>query len=345
MDRNRRQIHHTRGNTGSQAGGSFAGHWCKGCPDATIHPARSLPPESPAMIRLGIVDFDTSHVLEFTRRLLHKGVAEDQWVEGAQIVAACPGDSKIMPERIPGYVKEMKALEIPLVDKPEDLIGKVDGMLIESQEGGRHWERARLYLEAGIPCYVDKPFTCSTEDARKIIALGDKKGLPVFSSSSLRYVPELIKYLSTKPHGKILGATTYGPASLHERNPGFYHYGIHAVEMLYAAMGPGCDRVTCLHEEGADLVTGHWRDGRIGCVRGIRAGKADYGCLVFAEKAVDNIPISTKFIYRELLKQIVQFFQTKRPPLDPRITFEIVAFIEAAFKSGNNHGISERLAV
>ncbi len=121
------------------------------------------------MIRLGIVDFDTSHVLEFTRRLHHKGVGQDQWVEGAHIVAACPGDSRIMPERIPGYVKEMKALEIPLVDRPEDLIGKVDGMLIESQEGGRHWERAKLYLDAGIPCFVDKPFTCSTADARKII--------------------------------------------------------------------------------------------------------------------------------------------------------------------------------
>ena len=297
------------------------------------------------MIRLGIVDFDTSHVLEFTSRLQHKGVGEDQWVEGAQIVAACPGDSKIMPGRIPGYVKEMKALEIPLVDKPEDLIGKVDGMLIESQEGGRHWERARLYLEAGIPCYVDKPFTCSTADAHKIIDLATKKGLPVFSSSSLRYAPEMVKYVNSDAHGKILGAETHGPASLHDRNPGLYHYGIHAVEMLYALMGRGCDRVTCLHEKDVDLVTGHWRDGRIGCVRGIRAGKADYGCVAFAEKSIDIIPVNTRFIYRELLKQIVGFFQTKQSPLDPRITLEIVAFIEAAFKSGNNHGISERLAV
>lgn len=297
------------------------------------------------MIRLGIVDFDTSHVLEFTRRLLHKGVAENQWVDGAQIVVACPGDSKIMPERIPGYTKEMKALEIPLVTRPEEMIGKVDGMLIESQEGGRHWERARLFLDAGIPCYVDKPFTCSTQDARKIIELAEKKKLPIFSSSSLRYAPELVAFMSSDKHGKILGAEAYGPASLHERNPGLYHYGIHAVEMLYTVMGTGCERVTCLHEKNSDLVTGHWSDGRIGCVRGIRAGKADYGCVVFAEKTIDKVAVGTSYIYRELLKKIVEFFKTKKSPVDPRTTLEIVAFIEAAFKSANNHGISERLSV
>jgi hypothetical protein len=295
------------------------------------------------MIRLGIVDFDTSHVLEFTKRLLHKGAPEDQWVEGAQIVIACPGDSKIMPERIPGYTKDMKALGIPLVDRPEEMIGKVDGMLVESQEGGRHWERARLFLDAGIPCYVDKPFTCSTQDARNIIELAEKKNLPVFSSSSLRYAPELVGYMASDKHGKILGAEAHGPASLHDRNPGLYHYGIHAVEMLYTVMGPGCERVTCLHEKDGDLVTGHWRDGRIGCVRGIRAGKADYGCLVFAEKRVDHVPVGTRFIYRELLKKIVEFFTTRKSPVDPHTTLEIVAFIEAAFKSSNNHGISERL--
>jgi hypothetical protein len=297
------------------------------------------------MIRLGIVDFDTSHVLEFTRRLAHKGVAQDQWVQGAQIVVACPGDSKIMPERIPGYTKEMKALEIPLVDRPEEMIGKVDGMLVESQEGGRHWERAKLFMDAGIPCFVDKPFTCGVADARKIIELATLRGMPIFSSSSLRYAPELVNYLAADKHGRILGAETHGPASLHDRNPGLYHYGIHAIEMLYTIMGPGCERVTCLHTQDADFVTGHWRDGRIGCVRGIRAGKADYGCLVFAEKSIDNVVVSTRVTYRELLKRIVEFFTTRKSPVDPRTTLEIVAFIEAALKSGNNHGISEKLSV
>ena len=30
------------------------------------------------MLKLGILDFDTSHVVEFTKRLNHKQIAEDQ---------------------------------------------------------------------------------------------------------------------------------------------------------------------------------------------------------------------------------------------------------------------------
>ncbi len=81
-------------------------------------------------------------------------------------------------------------------------------------------------------------------------------------------------------------------------------------------------------------------------VRGIRAGKADYGCRLFAERSIDNVVVSTRFIYRDLLKQIVAFFScAKLGAVDPRTTLEIVAFIEAAFKKLNNDGISEKLIV
>ena len=295
------------------------------------------------MIKLGVLDFDTSHVVEFTKRLNHNDIAEDQWVDGAQVVVGCPGESKIMPERIPEYTKAMDKLGVPLVDKPADMIGKVDGMLIESQEGTPHWERARPFLEAGIPCFVDKPFTCGVADARKIVELAARKKVPVFSSSSLRYAPELIQYVADPKHGKVLGAVAYGPAHLHERNPGLFHYGIHAVEILYTLMGPGCQRVTCTQEKDTDVATGQWQDGRLATVRGIRAGQADYGCLVFAEKGVHELPIGTKYIYRELLTKIVEMFQIGKPPLDPAVTVEIVGFIEAAWKSANNPGTGEKV--
>src|SRR5260370_42417363 len=144
------------------------------------------------MIKLGVLDFDTSHVVEFTRRLLHKDVAEDQWVDGAEVVVACPGESKIMPERIPEYKKIMDKLGVPLVEKPEDMIGKVDGMLIESQEGGVHWEQARPFVDAALPCWIDKPVTCGIDDARKLAELSEKTKTPVFSAPSLRYAQQLL---------------------------------------------------------------------------------------------------------------------------------------------------------
>src|SRR5579862_8238611 len=60
------------------------------------------------MIRIGLVDFDTSHVEAFTQRFNHLDVAETEWVNGARVVAGCPGDSRIMPERIPGYTEKLR---------------------------------------------------------------------------------------------------------------------------------------------------------------------------------------------------------------------------------------------
>ena len=54
--------------------------------------------------------------------------------------------------------------------------------------------------------------------------------------------------------------------------------------------------------------------------------------LVFAEHGVQQVPLDTRYIYRELLKQIVTMFQTGKPPIAPAITLGIVAFIEAAWK-------------
>jgi virulence factor len=295
------------------------------------------------MIRLGLLDFDTSHAVEFTKRLNHVDIAEAQWVEGAKVVIGCPGESKLSPERIPGYTAQMKKYEVPLVEKPSDMIGKVDGMLIEAVDGSVHLERAKPFIEAGIPCYVDKPFACSVADAKAMVELAEKKKLPIFSSSSLRYATEVVDYAADAKHGKVLGASTFGPASTHERNPGFFHYGVHAVEILYTLMGPGCERVTCAHTKDADVATGTWKDGRVATIRGNRAGGSSFGFTAFAEKGPYTAAVGTGVIYRELLKRVVEMFQTGKAPVPAATMIEIVAFMEAANKSGANHGTVETL--
>lgn len=299
------------------------------------------------MIKLGILDFDTSHCIEFTRRLNQvDGTTKDQFVEGAQIVIGCAGESKLSPERIAGFTTQMKKFGVPLVDKPTDMIAKVDGMLIEAVDGTVHFDRARPFLEAGIPCFIDKPFTCSVADARKILELSEKKKAPVFSSSSLRYAPEVVDYLADAKKGKLVGCAVYGPAPLSpipERNAGLYHYGIHPVEVLYTLMGPGCQRVASTHEKGVDVVTGQWKDGRVASLRGIREGASGYGFIGFAEKGIKAVTVGTSFIYRELLKKIVEFFKSGQSPVEASTMVEIMAFIEAANISGANHGAGESL--
>lgn len=298
------------------------------------------------MIRLGIVDFDTSHAVEFTKRLNHVDIAEDQWVEGAKVVAGVPGRSQISPELIPKYTEQMKKYGVPLFDDPGELFGKVDAVLIEAVDGSVHRERAMPFLERGMPTYVDKPFACSLADARELVHTAEVKHLPLMSSSSLRYAPEVVAAQGGKGStGSIVGVTTYGPAPTHPRNPGLFHYGIHPTEILFTLMGPGCRRVTCLSEPGAEVATGLWADGRVSSIRGIRAGAQAYGFTLFGEKGVTTQGVGTQYIYRELLKQIVKMFETRQLPIDLRETLEIVAFIEAAKKSADAGGTPVEIKV
>jgi len=300
------------------------------------------------MIRLGIIDFDTSHAVEFTRRFNHLDVAEDQWVEGARVVAGVPGASRVAPETIPKNAETLKRYGVALYDDPADLVGKVDAVLVVSQEGGVHRARALPFLERGIPTYVDKPFACSTADARALIEAAEVHHTPLMSSSSLRFAPEVVEARSgaaAEATGPLVGAAAFGPALLHPRNPGLFHYGIHPVEMLYALLGQGCKRVSALSTPGADAVAGVWSDDRVGTVRGLRDGAKGYGFTAFGSKSVTSTAVGSRFIYRELLKQVVRLFETRTPPFDPRETLEIVAFIEAAKRSAEADGVAVGLAV
>ncbi|MCC6442469.1 MAG: Gfo/Idh/MocA family oxidoreductase [Armatimonadetes bacterium] len=293
------------------------------------------------MIRIGLVDFDTSHVVEFTKRFNHVDVDEALWVEGGKVVMGYPGTSQIAPAQM---IQDRVALlgdkyGVQIVDRPEDMIGHIDAVCIESVDGSVHLERARPFLDAGIPMYVDKPFTCSLAEAKELVVLAEQKNVPLFSTSSLRYGKEVMEVKAKEAeYGKVVGADCYSPASLHPRNPGLFHYGIHGVEPLYALMGRGCKEVQCVFQEGAEVATGVWSDGRIGTVRGTRDGAHSYGFTAFCEKTVIGTAIDATWIYYEMLKRIMEMFQTRMAPIDIRETVEIVAFIEAALKSARNGG-------
>jgi|DewCreStandDraft_5_1066085.scaffolds.fasta_scaffold00111_122 predicted dehydrogenase len=297
------------------------------------------------MLRLGIVDCDTSHVVAFTQRLNHIDVAEDQWVEGARIVAAVPGTSQISPERIPGFVEQLRRYGVEILDSPEELLGKVDGVLVESVDGSVHLERALPFLRAGVPTFIDKPFTCSVADARRLLEVAQERRVPLFSASSLRYALEVQDVQQRREElGAVVGCDAYSPAPLHPRNPGWFHYGVHGVEMLYTLMGTGCTSVRCIATEGTHLAVGRWHDGRVGTVRGTRRGASAYGFVAFCEKKVVNSVIDTRSIYRELLKRIVAMFESGVAPLSPQELLEPVAFQEAANASAERGGEEVRLA-
>ncbi len=292
------------------------------------------------MLRLGIVDCDTSHSYQFSRRLNHTGIAADQWVEGARVVAAVPGTSRITdPARIEEYLVAVRDAGVSLVDRPEDLLGRVDAVLIASNEGAVHRARAAPFIAAGLPVFIDKPLASTTEDARALVEMARERGVALLSASSLRFVPEVRAVREDQPGiGPLVGADVYAPAPLHPANPGLLHYGVHGVEMLYALLGPGCETVSCLSNDGGDSVTGQWRDGRLGVLRGLRVGARGYGFTAYGSAGIHAATVDTDNIYRDLLAVVVPVLAGGPSPVAADELVEVVAFQEAALRSSARGG-------
>ena len=285
---------------------------------------------SDAQIRVGIIGTDTSHVPAFTR-LLNDPSAPD-YIPGARVVAAYKGGSPDVESshtRVEKYAEEIRTkYGVEIVPSIAELVKRVDAVLIESVDGRPHLAQAREVIAAGKPLFIDKPLAASISDAVAIAKLAAEKKVPWFSASSLRWSD----YVNSTRKPGTTGAITWGPGPTEEHHElDLAWYGIHAVEMLYALLGPGCEEVSRMAVQDADHVTCRWRDGRIGTVRLMRP-YADFGAVTFqGQKATVAVPGKTNYV--PLVQEIVRFFQTGKPPVAPAETIEIFAFMEGARRS------------
>ena len=288
------------------------------------------------VIRAGMIGLDTSHVPAFTK-IFNDDAAEGRFAR-VRIVAGYPGgtDLPASKDRVEGFTEQVREMGVEIVSSIDELLKKVDVVLIESVDGRIHLAEAIPVLLAGKPLFIDKPVAGSLADAIAIYQLAEKQGVPVFSSSSLRYSPTFQALLGDEGLGDIVGAITWGPCAYQEGTPDLFFYGVHGVEVLYTLMGTGCQTVTRVHTEGTDVVTGVWDDGRVGTFRGLRQGKASFGAVAFGTKGIRSAERSGN--YRELCDEIAKFFLTGKPPIDPATTVELFTFMEAADESKRQGG-------
>jgi hypothetical protein len=293
-------------------------------------------PGGAAVLRLGIIGTDTSHVAAFTQ-ILNDESSPDH-VPGGQVVAAYKGgspDIESSASRVEQYAEELRTKwNVRFFGSIAEMCRNVDAVLLESVDGRVHLAQARAVIAAHKPLFIDKPLASTLEDAREIDRLARAAGVPWFSSSSLRYgeIAETMKFADAK------GVETWGPGPLEPHHQlDLAWYAIHPIEMLYALMGPGCEEVSRTFSPDADLIVGRWKDGRIGTVRALRP-YSDYGAVVFRPKQIVEAPSRPADSYRPLVVEVMKFFETGQPPVPNQETLEIFAFMDAAQRSKDEGG-------
>lgn len=312
-------------------------------------------------IKVGIIGMDSYHALAFTQLYHVPAVSENNPdLAGMQVVAAFPGGSPDIAESVeslPKWVEQIKPLNVTMVESIDSLLPMVDAVMLTSLDGRVHLEQARPVIAAGKPLFIDRPMAASLADAVRIFNLAKAANVPMFSCSQHRFQPGFIGMRHHEEVGDVLGVDVYGGLKYEPHHPDLFWNGIHGVETVYTIMGPGCVSVTRAHTDGCDLVTGVWKDGRVGTYRAIRQGAVAYSALVFGSKAivpagrygeahapVKGVVAPGRYMgYEAVAVEIAKFFKTRQPPVSAEETIELFAFMEAAEESKRQHGAPVRI--
>ena len=260
---------------------------------------------------------------------LNKESDENLRIPNAQVThICCTGEGDFSAEHV------ARCSNIPnVVEKPEDVIGKVDAVIIATDIGSEHVERARPFVEAGIPIFVDKPMVDSVEDL-KIFNAWIAEGKHILSSSSMRYVKEFLPYQFSKANLGELRFASITTAKMWET------YGIHALEAIYPITGPGyisarntgtIDRniVHFKHKDGIDVV--------------VTANKDMYGGFGYLSlcgtQDSDQLSIKdTFYAFKTQLESFVSYLRTGVRPFPYAETEELMRMVIAGTLSREQNG-------
>jgi hypothetical protein len=271
------------------------------------------------MLNIGIVGLDSSHAVSFSRYF-----NADEGKALGRVVAAWPGgssDVSLSAGRVVGFTSHVRdSYQVEIMPRIADVAAKCDAILLLSMDARRHPAQFAEIAEYGRPVYINKPLATSSSDARTIAALAKCRHIRWLSASMLRCVD-----LGT---AKCSRAEVTCPLWFDESNPGWFWYGIHGIELLYAAMGGGVASVSVRSVRARELLVARWHDGRSGIVRGMLRNDVNYA-ISLDGGPTQILPLPA----RKFEEATARFLNGEAAPVQNEETLEIIRCIEAANES------------
>jgi predicted dehydrogenase len=211
----------------------------------------------------------------------------------------------------------------------EECTEGVDAVAIVDDGSGAQWKYALTPLRKGVPTFCDKPLAMTAKEAKQVADVARQTGTPFMSSSSLRFVPDILALAKEVPSlGKINLATTICGNDL-------VYYGIHALEMAYAVLGRGA--VSCLNvgQPGRNIVRVRFECGRdlllmVAEKEWMRAG---YQLNLYGTKGWRTLTPNLADLYYYLLEKFLELVRTKKESVPVEEEVEVIAVLEAGKRS------------
>ena len=229
----------------------------------------------------------------------------------------------------------MKKGNIPnMVNNPNEMLGKIDALIVDHRHGKYHLDAALPFLEEGIPMFIDKPFCYRKVKGEKFLALARKLNTPVTSYSSVANsfsTMDLKRQISKM--GKIKRVIAYGPIDIESKYGGVFFYGPHLIEPLIYIFDNKVDKVRVNKIDKTGSANMIFDDGMMVT---IIFSKKNRGWQTFVEIENGLVEVKSKINKKIPGKNdidMINMFRTGKEPREHSHILHGVAILEALEKS------------
>lgn len=148
-----------------------------------------------------------------------------------------------------------------IAKEPEDMLGKVDAVFVLPRHGDKHKEYSMPFIKAGLPVFIDKPFTCSVEDAEEIITEAKASGSIICGGSSIKFTPGIVELKKNMIDRKLIesGVVAY-PTIMDCPYGGFHFYSHHLIETMLAIFGTDVKSVSAIKTANRPVAVANYGD-------------------------------------------------------------------------------------
>lgn len=279
------------------------------------------------MFRIGILGSENSHAEAFAK--IYNGFEEAYRGEFDDIRVV--GSFSHYPEADKALVENC-GVEF-IAERPEDLLGKVDAVMITARDGKYQAGFARPFIEAGIPAFIDKPFTSSGEEAIAIARLAKEKNVPLFGGSSLKLCQEVKRLAAyVRDHAdKLRGGSVIAPVSMKNDYGDFYFYSSHLVEICLPVFGYNPQWVYASETPSGACVLTHYGDFDV--TNHFTQGLFKYVGTVLTTEEVFSLPIDLSTIYVEEARSFARMLRTGKMEFTYEQLVQPMLYLNAVDKS------------
>jgi len=275
------------------------------------------------MLRIGMIGSENSH-----SKAVSKLINVEKKIRGAKVVAVW-GETKAFAQ------ETAEAGQIPtIVKKPEDMLGMVDGVMIDHRHGKYHLPAAMPFVDAGIPVFVDKPLCCSLAEGKRFLKKAKAKGVPVTSFSLVPRQKSFVRFRDeVAALEDITVACSSGPCDIKSKYGGIFFYGIHQVDCIVELLGMGAKYAEMRRGRHCGVGLLHYADGKIVTLNFLSAGAHNFQFAVHGKQILQHVLERDKHAHLVSTKMWIDMMRTGKEPIEHRRMLAPIAVLEALDKA------------